>query len=159
MLVGLAGVVPPAQVRAVEPMQTADADGDDVADDVDACPDSPAYDLVDAAGCSVCDCEVNADEEEWSSRGAYMRCVIGEIHARRLAKTLSRKAARLAVKAARKSTCGTEDDVRCCIMFPGKPLGTCKVMDEVRCDETMLGAALVEDLDSGSCFPNPCHAE
>jgi hypothetical protein len=142
--------------RAEEAVQPPDADADGVTDAADACPDSPPYELVDDAGCSVCDCDEDADGEDWSSRGAYMRCVFDEIHARRLAKTLNRKQARLVVKAARKSSCGRVTDVRCCIMFPEKGTGMCKVMDELRCDEDLLGAAVVEDLGSGSCFPNPC---
>ena len=136
----------------------ADADRDGVPDGVDACPDSAPYELVDATGCAVCDCDDDATGEPWTSRGAYMRCVLDEIHARRADTSLSRTDARLALKAARSSSCGNENKVRCCIMFPGKADGMCRVMDELRCDETMLGAVLVDDLDSGSCFPNPCVA-
>lgn len=155
LAVSLAG--PVAVVPAwSQVMPVSDADADGVPDDVDACLDSPPYELVDAQGCSLCDCEGDANDDDWSSRGAYMRCVLGEIHARRLAKTITRKDARLALKAARNSTCGIATRVRCCIMFPGRPDGICRVMDELRCNEAVLNASTVEDHESGSCFPNPC---
>ena len=128
----------------------ADADQDGVADDVDACPDTAPYDLVDAAGCPVCDCD-----EDWASRGEYLRCVLDEVHARRADESLARKAAKLVVKAARNSTCGYPTKVRCCLMIPEKSTGMCRIMDELRCQDDLLGGD-VEDLDSGSCFPNPC---
>jgi len=137
----------------------ADADKDGVMDDVDDCLASALYEMVDATGCTVCDCDEDASGQEWSSRSAYLRCVLDEVRARRADARLDRKAARLVVKAARNSTCGYATKVRCCIMFVGKPKGMCKVMDELRCEASLLGAELVEDLDSGSCFPNPCLAE
>ena len=130
-----------------------DADQDGVADEVDACPDTAPYDMVDAAGCPVCDCD-----EDWASRSEYLHCVFDEVHARRADDSLSRKAAKLVVRAARSSTCGHPTRVRCCIMIPEKSTGMCKIMDELRCDDVLLGGD-VEDLDSGSCFPNPCALE
>src|SRR4029077_1983480 len=59
-----------------------DADGDGVADTVDACPDTPARDLVDANGCSVCPCDQTADGAAWSSHADYVRCVVGEARRR-----------------------------------------------------------------------------
>ena len=134
----------------------ADADKDGIADDVDECPESAPYDMVDGVGCAVCDCDENAAGDDWSSRGDYLRCVLDEVHARRADGRLTRKASRLVVKAARNSTCGTDTKVRCCIMFAARPQGICKVMDEARCEAGLLGADVVEDIDSGSCFPNPC---
>lgn len=133
----------------------ADADGDGVADSADACPDTAPYDLVDASGCNVCDCDETAAGEPWASRRDYLRCVLGELHARRAEGSLPRKRARLALRAVRGSTCGQEHLVRCCVMFAAKPTGLCRVMDEMRCDDDILHAD-VEDLGSGSCFPNPC---
>ena len=142
-VLALALIAPIATGRANAQALPADADRDGVLDDVDACPDSGQHELVDAAGCSVCDCD-----EEWDSRGAYTRCVYDEVHARRGDGRLTRKAARLVVKAARNSTCGFDTKVRCCIMFSEKPEGMCRIMDELRCDESLLGAAVVVDLDS-----------
>jgi hypothetical protein len=129
----------------------ADADRDGVMDDVDLCEDSAPYELVDADGCAVCECD-----DAWDSRGQYLRCVYDEIHARRADGRLGRKDARLVTKAARNSTCGHDTKVRCCMMFAAKAEGMCRIMDELRCDAVLLHADAVVDLDSGSCFPNPC---
>ena len=147
----LAVALPVAVGRAGAQAPPADADGDGVVDDADLCPDSPPYELVDADGCAVCECD-----DAWDSRGEYLRCVYDEIHARRADGSLTRKGARTFTRAARSSTCGYDSKVRCCVMFPEKSTGMCKIMDDVRCDASLLGAAGVEDLDSGSCFPNPC---
>ncbi|MGH7895373.1 MAG: hypothetical protein ACREQL_11945 [Candidatus Binatia bacterium] len=133
-----------------------DADGDGVADDVDACLDTPTFDLVGGEGCSVCDCEKDPSGEAWTSRGAYLRCIVGAVRERRVAGTIARKQARLGLRAARNSTCGDENLVRCCVMFVGKDQGMCRVMDELRCDPDLLHADTTEDLDAGSCLPNPC---
>jgi len=135
----------------------ADGDGDGVPDAVDACPDTQAYELVGADGCSVCDCEVDGAGMPWESRRDYIRCVVAEVRARRIAHTIERSQARLALRAARNATCGGEYLVRCCIMFPVRPEASlCRVMDELRCDADVLHAEVVDDLDSGSCLPNPC---
>src|SRR5262249_1789215 len=73
-----------AAAQAVPP----DADGDGVADAVDACPDTPPFDVVDASGCSVCECD---PDPAWDSRLDYLRCVSAAVHARRADGTLSRK--------------------------------------------------------------------
>ncbi len=147
----LALVASVATGRARSQALPADADRDGVADDADLCPDTQPYEMVDDDGCPVCDCD-----DAWDARGQYLRCVNQEIHARRADGRLTGKTARLVSKAARNSTCGNDTKVRCCIALPGKPTGMCRIMDEVRCDATLLGADAVEDLDSGSCFPNPC---
>ncbi len=128
-----------------------DADSDGVADDVDQCPDTPAYDLVGADGCSVCPCA-----DDWKSRAGYLHCVLDEVHARRVDGALTRSAARPFVKAARSSTCGQDMKVRCCIMFPGRSEGMCRVVDEAACvGDSGDGVSLGD----GSCFPNPCVAD
>lgn len=132
-----------------------DVDGDGVADGVDACPDTALYDLVDATGCSVCDCDETAAGEPWAARRDYLRCMLDELHARRANGSLTRKEARPILRAVRNSTCGNEHAVRCCVMFPEKPTGMCRVMDELRCDDDVLHAD-VDDMGSGSCLPNPC---
>lgn len=129
-----------------------DADKDGVADDVDQCPATPPFELVGADGCSVCPCDGS-----WSSRTDYMHCVLDEIHVRRGDGSLTRKAARPFIKAARNSTCGQEMKTRCCIMFAGKSSGMCRVVDQARCDGA-LAVGGVESLDAGSCYPNPCVA-
>ena len=74
----LAATVPAA---AVEPTAD-DADGDGVADAADACPDTPAGDLVDPNGCSTCPCEASVDGSAWDSHGVYVRCVVQEARQR-----------------------------------------------------------------------------
>jgi len=32
----------------------------------------------------------------------------------------------------------------------------CRIVDEMRCDASLVGGGTVLDLGSGSCFPNPC---
>jgi len=146
----LALVASVATGRASAQALPADADRDGVVDDLDLCPDSAPYEMVDADGCAVCECD-----DAWDGRGEFLRCVYDEVHARRADGRLTRKEARLVTKAARNSTCGHETKVRCCVMFGAKATGMCKIMDEVRCDESLLGGH-VDDLDVGSCFPNPC---
>jgi len=125
---------------------------------VDACPDTPAYELVDQNGCSVCDCESDPSGAAWTTRRDYLRCVLDQVRVRRMAGDLGRKAARLALRAARNSTCGDDTLVRCCIAFPGQQ-AMCKIMVDSRCDEELLHTEAVDDLDAGSCLPNPCGAE
>jgi hypothetical protein len=147
----LALVASIATGRAGAQALPSDADRDGIVDDADLCPDSAPYEMVDGDGCAVCECD-----DAWEARGEYLHCVYEEIHARRTDGRLSRKAARLVSKAARNSTCGYETKVRCCVMFSARPQGMCKIMDEVGCNATLFGADVVEDLDAGSCFPNPC---
>lgn len=50
-----------------------DTDGDGVPDDADACPDTPAGQIVDGTGCSIADlCSCHAG---WRNHGAYVSCV------------------------------------------------------------------------------------
>jgi hypothetical protein len=132
-----------------------DSDGDGVVDAVDQCPDTPAFDIVDATGCSVCDCDGDANGNDWGSRSAYLHCVLDSVHQGRLDSTLTRTRARAVLHAARSSTCGSAHLVRCCLMFPGRPSGICRIMDELRCDQGM-SSNIAEDFDTGSCLPNPC---
>jgi hypothetical protein len=155
----LALAAPLATAPAHADALPSDADRDGVVDDVDACLDTAPYALVDATGCDVCDCDADAAGGAWSSRTAYLRCVLDEVHARRADDRLGRKDARLVVKAARNSSCGYETRVRCCIMFPARNKGVCRIMDELRCEPSLIGADVVENHDSGSCFPNPCVTE
>jgi hypothetical protein len=137
-----------------------DADEDGVMDEIDACLDTEPYALVDDVGCDVCDCDENpVTGDLWDSRTTYLRCVLDEVHGRRADKSLSRRDARYFIKAARNSSCGYETKVRCCIMFPPKGKGMCKIMDELRCEASLIGAEVVENHDRGSCFPNPCVSE
>jgi hypothetical protein len=132
-------VVTTSTTITLPPEPPADSDGDGVPDEVDSCPDTPAGDLVDATGCSVCPCEVS-----WSSGRAYLRCVRAAVKRHTLDGTLGRAAARLALRHARLSTCGRAGLTRCCVR------SRCRLMAPARC------ASDAEDLDVGSCTPNPC---
>ena len=155
----LALAAPFATVPAQADVLPSDADKDGVTDEADACPGTAPYALVDAVGCDLCACDGDAAGKTWSSRSAYLRCVFDEVHARRADGRLSRKDARLVVKAVRNSSCGYETRTRCCIMFPAGGKAMCRIMDELRCHPSLIGADVVENHDIGSCFPNPCVTE
>ncbi len=139
----------------------ADDDQDGVADDVDACLDTPHADLVDATGCSVCPCDAQADDSEWSSHEQYLACVASEAKQLRRDKQINRKRARAAIKASRKSSCGNAELTRCCI-YPDNAdeldtvVGQCRLMTPDDCDALSETHDFVEDADTGSCLPNPC---
>lgn len=138
-----------------------DLDEDGVADDVDACLDTPAGDLVDPEGCSVCPCEGPSDEQAWSSRQEYQLCVSGEVRSRKRSGAMSRKDARAAIKNARKASCGDVALTRCCI-YPSDQddaetiVGQCKITTVDKCDQLSEQLDWAEDADPGSCLPNPC---
>jgi hypothetical protein len=115
---------------------------------VDACPDTPAGDLVDASGCSVCPCG-NA----WRSRAAYVRCVRAEARRRFFQGILGRSEERSAVAAARKASCGRPEATRCCVYTgPDDASGRCRIMHVAPC-EALADSA---DAGAGSCVPSPC---
>ncbi len=157
MLWVLAGATPVAGQTA------ADADGDGVADAADQCTDTPAGDLVDDAGCSVCPCDAPVDGDAWTSHDAYVACVTTAVKARRAAHTMSRKEMRSEIRRARKATCGNEALTRCCIYAhldenAEVNVGQCRIMTPDACDGLTNRSDLdwVEDVDVGSCTPNPC---
>lgn len=147
--------LPPADPRRVE----TDADGDGVPDAVDACPDTPARDLVDDQGCSVCPCNTTRSGAPWGSRIAYLRCVKGETRHRVFAGTLGRGEARNTVRAAVFSTCGRDGLTRCCVYRSADVThvhrGQCRIVTAVACD-ARASTGLGTDAATGSCLPNPC---
>ena len=139
-----------------------DDDQDGVADELDACIDTPSGDITAADGCSVCPCEGPADGSSWGSHDGYLKCVADAIRVRKHDRTMSRKAARNALRIARKATCGNEALTRCCI-FPSDQteasdtvVGKCRIMSVDQCDELTNRLDWAEDADPGSCLPNPC---
>jgi len=126
------------------PRSGGDADGDGVADTVDTCADTPAGDLVGAAGCSVCPCDGGVSG--WSSRRAYLACVRGETRLRLAARTLDTNGRRYTMRRARHATCGRPSRTRCCV-----PSGDCVVGTERSC-----AARGGESAGEGSCLPSPC---
>ena len=144
-----------APCAAVEPSAD-DADGDGVADAADACPDTPAGDLVDQGGCSVCPCDSAVDGTAWDSHGAYFRCVVQEARQRLQDHAATKRAMRAAVRAARRSTCGSSTLTRCCVYADdAADVGACKMMSPDACDR-LSDQVDAEDEGSGSCLPNPC---
>lgn len=157
VLWAVAGATPAA--GQVDP----DADGDGVADAADQCGDTEPGDVVDVEGCSVCPCDQTVAGDAWASHDDYVACVSAEARARRAAKTLKRRAMRLMIRRARKATCGDEDLARCCVYArlddeADVSVGQCRIMTIDAC--AALGERedldWVEDMDAGSCTPNPC---
>jgi hypothetical protein len=133
-----------------------DLDGDGVADDADACPDTGRAEVVDDGGCSVCPCD-----DPWPSRGAYVACVARASRQRVVAGAMTRRARRAAIRAARHATCGKPSLTRCCVYATVDPdldvnVGRCKMLTPERCDGLSDSSEVVEDQGPGSCDPNPC---
>ena len=141
--------------------QALDGDLDGVDDATDQCLDTPAGDLVDATGCSVCPCEGSVDGTPWAAHKAYVDCVVGAAHTMRAARELTRKEMKAAVKRARKSTCGTVEMTRCCV-YPSLDtdadviVGRCRLTTVDVCDQLTVEMDNAEDAGPGSCMPNPC---
>jgi len=133
-----------------------DADGDGVLDAVDACPDTPAGDLVDAQGCSVCPCDATAGGAAWTSHRAYLACVTVAARSRLHAHRMRLRDMRRAILQARVSTCGTVTLTRCCVYRdPDSDTGSCRMMTPDACD-ALDDQVDTDDLGPGSCMPNPC---
>lgn len=148
----------PGAARAQE---DADADWDGVADAVDACPDTALEDLVGPDGCVICSCEEGTDGTGWSSHRAYVACVRRGVKAMRADGVVDGPAARQLVRAAKASTCGSPDMIRCCVFQSiDDEVGRCRIMSEDACDALddrlwdLDGEA--NDEDTGHCTPNPC---
>ena len=79
---GVTGSLEFAQSDDIEIVVTVvDSDGDEVNDDVDACPETASAEVVNAGGCSVtqhCPCDAMRSGEPWGNHGTYVRCVVFE---------------------------------------------------------------------------------
>jgi hypothetical protein len=140
-----------------------DADEDGTGDDVDQCLDTPPGDLVDATGCSVCECETDA----WSSHRQYLGCVKAQVRMR-LETGGTAATLHAAVKRAKKSTCGDARLTRCCFWANDDDPGRCRVMSVARCEaavDRLRGDRYGDDYGPGSCLEpasepglpdNPC---
>jgi hypothetical protein len=127
-----------------------DDDEDGVPDAADACPDTPAGDLVDDTGCSVCPCAGPREGGTWRNRMQYLRCV--RIEARRRAGS----ARGAAFHRAQRSSCGRRGMTRCCLYTSeDDQSGSCRLLRLSSC--VARGAiADAEDMGDGSCVPSPC---
>jgi hypothetical protein len=82
----------------------ADTDGDGVADDADACAETPTGEIVDADGCSIaqiCPCE-----NGWKNHGGYVSCVSNAATAFENAGLIESNQHGKITSAAAKSSCG-----------------------------------------------------
>lgn len=128
------------------PIGPTDGDADGVPAASDACPDTPAGELVDATGCSVCPCAAPREGGTWRGRGRYLRCVRAEVKRRG-------GDARAALRAAQKSTCGRYGVTRCCVTTDGG--SACRLSRITSC-RTREGRGEADDAGAGSCRPSPC---
>jgi hypothetical protein len=127
-----------------------DGDEDGVADDEDACLETPPAELVDATGCSVCPCAGPRDGGTWRSRSRYLRCVRAAIRAADGTPGLDPRAA---LRQAQKSTCGRRGMTRCCIDVAAGV--ACRLMKAPGCARRSA-VGLAEDVGAGSCLPAAC---
>jgi hypothetical protein len=130
-------------------------DGDGVPDGADECPRTPAGDLVDATGCSVCPCDGPRSGGAWGSHSAYLRCVRDAIRRGVAQGTLAETRRRVVRTRARTSTCGSRTRTRCCVYTAANPDGRCRIMLANNCDGRVEKSRAV-DLGPGSCLPSPC---
>jgi hypothetical protein len=87
--------------------------------------------------------------------------VSAEARARRRAGTMKRKEMLAAVKRARKSTCGNPNLTRCCVYAhlddtASVNVGQCRMISPDACTALLDQVDWAEDVDVGSCTPNPC---
>lgn len=140
-----------------------DTDGDGVTDATDQCADTEPGDLVDPVGCCVCPCDGTTAGDPWTSHDEYVACVTAEAKVRRAEKTMKRLEMRTTIRRARKATCGDDTLTRCCVYAhlddnADVNMGQCRVTTIDACDALGSREDLdwVEDVDGGSCAPNPC---
>jgi hypothetical protein len=127
-----------------------------VPDATDACAGTPAGDLVDATGCSVCPCGGRRDGGSWGSGAAYVRCVRAEARRRLTLGLMARAERRRAVRAARQSSCGRSAATRCCLYAGADDdTGQCRVLAAATC-AAHEAAGDADDLGPGTCLPSPC---
>jgi len=138
--------LPPTTTTTLVP---GDRDGDGVADDVDACPDSAPGDAVGDDGCTVCPCAAQADGTPWDSHSDYVRCVRGAVYHGRDVGRLGFLDGRELVIRALIATCGRSDLTRCCV--PQRDGNRCQITTPDEC-AGLEGT----DIGTGSCHPNAC---
>jgi len=86
----------------------ADADGDGIANERDACPDTPSGSPISADGCSLeqlCPCSRPAPGAKWTNHGEYVSCVVASI-AEITHPPLDRWQQMHAIREASRSSCG-----------------------------------------------------
>ena len=129
-----------------------DADCDGVLDAFDLCPTTPALELVNTSGCSICPCDAG-----WASHSAYVSCVTAEANREYLVHLLTKTQRTAVINHAQKSTCGTTGAIRCCTwrkLVTGS-MGSCAAIQSSSCTFAIQGK-WAENRGTGSCFYNPC---
>jgi hypothetical protein len=155
------GLLLATALTATRPAAATDTDGDGIADEIDACPDTPPGDLGGDDGCSMCPCDAQLGGTDWGSHPAYVQCVSGAAKQRRQERAITRKEARTFIRSARKSSCGDVALTRCCV-YPDNAdqldsvIGQCRLMTPDDCATLGDTHPFVDDIDAGSCLPNPC---
>jgi hypothetical protein len=98
-----------------------------------------------------CPCEGPASGGEWQSRGAYLRCAAAVLREAFRNASLTRSEHREMKREVSRSTCGKQDEIRCCLV---RGRGSkCLRTSTDRC--TARGGT---DIGTGSCHPDPCNA-
>jgi hypothetical protein len=108
---------------------------------------------------AACPCDARADGAAWVSHGEYVACVASEARQLRTDGMLRPRQMRAALWAARLSTCGNPDLTRCCVyQSDNDDVGRCRMMSPDACDalDSQMENGGADDMDSGSCLPNPC---
>jgi hypothetical protein len=130
-----------------------DADRDGVPDDVDACPGTPAGELVDHAGCSRCPCAGPATGGVWPSRAAYLRCTRDAARALGAVGRVAGRHRRAVLEHARRSSCGRPALTRCCLFATATAAsGRCRIIRHAEC----AAHPLALDAGPGSCVEARC---
>jgi hypothetical protein len=116
--------------------------------------DDPVAELA-----AACPCDATATGTTWVSHGQYVACVAREARQLRTEGILDPKQGRAAMRAARQSTCGNPALTRCCVyQSDDDNVGRCRMMSPDACDalDAQMNQGGADDMDSGSCVPNPC---
>jgi hypothetical protein len=125
-----------------------DRDADGVADAIDACPATPAGDLVDPRGCTPCPC-AGPEGAGWE-RGAYTRCV------RTAAAGYDAATRRVMIQHARRSSCAKVNATRCCVYRGATTsLGRCRTLERQDCAARVAEQRAV-DVGPGTCYVIDC---
>jgi hypothetical protein len=145
--------VRPTSTTSTTAPSSGDADGDGVSDASDACPGTPADELVNPAGCSVCPCAGPSGGESWPSRLAYLRCVRTAARDLLAVGRLDDGRRRAALEHTRRSSCGRPAATRCCVFGSATAgSGRCRVLRREQC----AGRADTLDVGPGSCVSFSC---
>ena len=155
-LVAVCALALGAAVPAFGACLAGDSDCDGVLDAFDLCPGTPALELVDTTGCSVCPCAGPAPGGAWPDHATYVNCVTAAANQRYLAGTLSKTQKTNVLKHAQSSMCGTTN-ILCCTwrkLVYGS-MGTCSTIQPANCTFAIQGK-WAEIRGTGSCYYNPC---